>query len=150
PASAEARYRKILVRHPECLPALGGLGGVLLRRRQFEEAVGVWQRAAALDPANAHFAFQLARAYHRSGQQPAAIEMYFRVLTLDASFEKAIATLEQFGARLGSAHGLELGQGVEEAIQIAERLCLVSSSGASAARSIGRVVSTAGAALVLE
>lgn len=99
-ATAEGIYRGVLARRPGQRAALAGLGRLLLRERRFEEAVGIWERAVAVEPQRTNPAFQLARALHRSGRTTAAADQYLRVLALDPFNEKAFAALEQLSDRV--------------------------------------------------
>lgn len=98
--SAERLYRKVLAHRPDHPAALIGLGKILLKARQFEEAVEVWQKSAALGPREVDPAFQLARALHRSGRLEAAAKQYLRVLALDRTHLKATEALDELSRRL--------------------------------------------------
>ena len=124
--SAEARYRKILSRHPDRLDALIGLGRLLLRVRRYDEAAAIWQRAAALEPDDATLAFQLARALHRNGELERAADHYLHVATRQPTHEKAIAALEQIGKRLVRADAsASHTTGMAAAAEIGHRLWML-------------------------
>ncbi|MBV8192208.1 MAG: tetratricopeptide repeat protein [Alphaproteobacteria bacterium] len=98
--AAEHTYREVLARAPNHIPALTGLGRLLLRERRFGEAEEVWQRVVEREPHRADPCFQLARALHRSGKYEAAAARYLRVVALDPMHEKAFVALEQLTDRL--------------------------------------------------
>lgn len=98
--SAERLYRKILAQRPDHPAALIGLGKILLKARQFEEAVEIWTKSTVVNPQDVDPAFQLARALHRSGRLEAAAKQYLRVLTLDRTHLKATEALDQLSRRL--------------------------------------------------
>lgn len=124
--SAEASYRKILARHPDRLDALIGLGRLLLRGRRYDEAVEVWQRAAALEPDETTPAFQLARALHRNGELERAADHYLHVATRQPTHEKAVAALEQIGKRLVRADASASDTaGMAAAAEIGHRLWML-------------------------
>lgn len=119
--AAESTYRKILTRQPQRPAALAGLGRLLLRERRFEEAVDVWQRAAAVDPQLSGPQFQLARALHRSGRLEAAASQYLHVLALDPMHQKAFEALEQLSSRLARTGGAGMAA-IDAAVALAQQM----------------------------
>ena len=100
PASAEAIHRRLLLRYPDELRVLADLGGLLMRRRSFEDALDVWQRVAALRPNSSGSIFQVSRAFHRLGRLQEAAERYLETLSVDPAHSKAVAALEEIALRI--------------------------------------------------
>lgn len=110
---AEEHLRRLLARRPRQVSALAALGVLLMRQRRFEEAIEIWQRAAAAAPTEQAVAFALARALHRSGALEAAAREYFQVLRLAPLHEKAFLALEQIRDRM-TREGLDFKALAEE------------------------------------
>jgi len=144
-------YRKVLSRHPDRLNALTGLGRLLLHERRYEEAVGVWQKAVAIEPDAGALVFQLSRALHRSRQLERAAEQYLRVVALDPTHEKAFAALEELGARLARVGRLAQDGGTDTAAEIGKRLLALwpdLERARDVAAAIARTISAAASTLV--
>ncbi len=62
-AGAERRYRRILQQRPEMVPALQGLGQLLLQLGRIDEAVVLFDRARAIDPVRGYGALINARRF---------------------------------------------------------------------------------------
>lgn len=99
-ASAEHFYRKVLSRDPTQLPAVTGLAALLMRQKRFNEALPLWYRAVAARPDISGFAFQLARALHRSGHLEEAADQYLAVAALEPRHEKALSAIGEIAATL--------------------------------------------------
>jgi len=79
-AGAEAAYREALAANPDDLPALGGLGVLLVQSGRHQEAVAPLERAVALAPAEAQGQVNLGSAYASAGRLPEAITAFRRAL----------------------------------------------------------------------
>ena len=87
---ADARYQhamhapgKALASNPEMVDALGQLGGVLYDLRQFDEAIGCYERALALAPASPALHRAIGRARFLQGRFEEARAAFARALELE-------------------------------------------------------------------
>ena len=70
-AQAEARYLALLAQQPDLVPALHGLGQLLMQQGRIDDAVARFEQVRQLDPAKGHAALIQAR---RFPQDPATLE----------------------------------------------------------------------------
>ncbi|MEQ8857878.1 MAG: sulfotransferase [Pseudomonadales bacterium] len=61
--AAERRYRQVLEQHPQLIPALKGLGQLLMQVGRLDEAAAAFEQLAAIDPAEGHGALIFARHF---------------------------------------------------------------------------------------
>jgi predicted O-linked N-acetylglucosamine transferase (SPINDLY family) len=88
-ATAEARYREIVLRDPGCLTAWHLLGVVAVDRGELDAGIAHLQRALALDAASPDVAYALSVAHARRGDVPAALASLDRVTRLRAEHADA-------------------------------------------------------------
>ena len=90
---AEASYRKILARDPQCVDALHLLGVIAHQVGQHELAVELIGRAAALAPDTPAIHSNLGEAYRHLHRLDAAVANFHRALTLQPDFPDALNNL---------------------------------------------------------
>ncbi len=82
PAAAASRARDIAEKNPGSAAAFATLGNILVREGNFADAQQAFFRAAALDPASAFHAYNLAVALDRLHKRDLAANYYARALAL--------------------------------------------------------------------
>lgn len=82
-SEAEARFTAILERDPENNYALVGLGDTARKRRQFEKAIGYYERCLEIHPDNNYALFGLADCYRSLKHFNKAIRVWERYLQHD-------------------------------------------------------------------
>jgi tetratricopeptide (TPR) repeat protein len=104
--------KQVLVANPELVELLTQLGGVLYDLRQFDEAIGCYERALALAPGSPTMLHAIGRARYRQGRfeesraayiraielEPGNAENYWgvgRIYEAEGRFDKAIAWQEK-------------------------------------------------------
>ncbi len=146
PAHAEANYRRALAFCPSHLAASSGLGRLLLRSRRFEEAADIWHGVVEQSPASPAFAFQFARALHRSGRVEEATAQYLHVLALDPLHEKALGALKQLAAAYVTGSRATAPSRIERTTEIGRRILDLTSAspeGLVVVEAIARALSAA-------
>jgi Flp pilus assembly protein TadD len=83
---AEAIYRQILARHPDCDAALHLLGVIAMESRRSKAAAELIRRAIAINPAVAGYYNNLGNALRNTREYDQAIAAYRQALTLDPQF----------------------------------------------------------------
>lgn len=81
-AEAEATYRNVISINPDHVAACNNLGGLLFHRKELEEALQYFQRAAEADPSNADAQINLGDVLQAMGKKETSIERYRRALEI--------------------------------------------------------------------
>jgi Tfp pilus assembly protein PilF len=105
-ADGERILREGLKVSPKSAILHHALGLTLVRMKRAEEALRELERATALDPGNARFAYVYAVALHSTGKADAAIARLEKVLVThpnDRNILEALASFHQSGGRIESA-----------------------------------------------
>jgi GT2 family glycosyltransferase len=92
-AQAEAHFRKALQLDPGYVPALKGFGELMLRGKQFHEALESLQAAFRLQPGDKQISLSLASLSDAVGQRDMAEKFYRMVLEIDPDHTEARARL---------------------------------------------------------
>ena len=96
-------FRAVTRGDPEHRRAWSCIGILLAAREEFSPAIEAFERAAALDPADAAAHFNLAFVLQRAGRDAEAIPRFERALEADPQLERARRGLAASRARLEQA-----------------------------------------------
>jgi tetratricopeptide (TPR) repeat protein len=75
--------------------AFNAQGVIQTKKRNYEEAIGLFTQAIGLDPQIGGFHFNLAIAYNLQGRKEDALRSYEKAVSLDASFEGQLEDLDK-------------------------------------------------------
>lgn len=96
-----AFYLQTLSHAPTSLRVWNNLGLEYANEERFKEAVGAYERASMLDPANAIPLHNLGDAYLHLGEEEKAVFFWERAITLDSSFVQPRHALSTYCANHG-------------------------------------------------
>jgi cellulose synthase operon protein C len=112
-ATAEQRYRSALAMHPTSPEALSGLGETLLKARQPEAAIAIYERYVQAKPAAPDAWHGLFEAQYSAGHTAQALQTLNRIppavraeLTRDPSFQLTVAAMYQRENKLDLAQDI--------------------------------------------
>ncbi len=88
--AAEQRYLRLLDRHPNLIPAMQGLGQLLMQLGRIDAAVAWFERITATDPARGHGALINARRLPRDDETLARLERLARTPGLEGSLHAGL------------------------------------------------------------
>jgi len=97
---ALAQLQRLIRLNPENALVPAQVGMIHLERGEYEPAARHLERAVALDPKNAKYAFNLAVAYDKWGQPAAALRNYAQSLDLAARSQEAQIPVELVRSRM--------------------------------------------------
>lgn len=86
-------YREILSIVPNDIAALNNMGLILLEQKEYDAAIGNFQRAILAAPNTAQLHHNLGLSLHKQGRLEEAIESYQRALALDAEYKEPLQNL---------------------------------------------------------
>jgi hypothetical protein len=92
-------YRRAMELDPDQVTASVGLGAILMERRQFSDAIPMWEDALAKNAGLVLVRTNLAQAYLRTGHRQAAERQLLRVLELSPAFAPAAKLLTSLRQR---------------------------------------------------
>jgi Flp pilus assembly protein TadD len=95
-SDGERILREELAKAPRSAVLHHALGLTLVRMKRTDEAIGELERAAALDPGNARFAYVYAVALHSKGKADAAIARLEKALVAHPDDRDILAALASF------------------------------------------------------
>jgi tetratricopeptide (TPR) repeat protein len=98
---AARAYEEFLALRPERTDIRSNLGAVLSRLGRYQEAIEQYQRALKLDRNNHAIRFNLALAYYKSEQIPAAADELARVISIQPENKNATLLLADCYLRMG-------------------------------------------------
>jgi len=83
-------YREILARDPKNAPAAVKAGNLLYDARRFQEAIGFYQQAFAIDGRDINVSTDLGTAFWYAGRADDALAQYDKSLALDATHAQTL------------------------------------------------------------
>ncbi len=98
---AEDSYRKALEFNPKNSDAYNGIGSVLIRKGQVEEAFSYFNKALEMDPKNKAVYFNLGLALSEQGNLNEAIRYYNQALEIDPNYTDALCNMGVIFASMG-------------------------------------------------
>jgi len=98
---AEDAYRKALEFNPKNSDAYNGIGSVLIRKGQVEEAFSYFNKALEMDPKNKAVYFNLGLAQSEQGNLNEAIRYYDHALAIDPNYTDALCNMGVIFASMG-------------------------------------------------
>ena len=84
---------KPLAEDPNDVYTYNRLGIALRRQKKFSEAIRYYQKALKIDPQNDNLYYNIARAYHESGDKKKSLEALEKALEINPDFWEAKALL---------------------------------------------------------
>ena len=128
-ARAEERFREALDEF-DYAPAFNNLGTAYLQMGDFSQAISAYEKAVALDRADASHHFNLGLALQRAGENEQAVAAFASALSLEPRHVKAYLSMALSYQRLGH---------IAEARQAVQQLFAVDPNHATAARLLARL-----------
>ncbi len=118
-AEAETLYRELLIKQPDALGALEGLGVLAFQQGRAKEAAALFARGVAIDPASASFHGNLGEALRTMKRFHPASEHLRKAVQLDPTSVQAWNSLGLLAFDLG--RNLDAEQAYREAIRLRPR-----------------------------
>jgi Flp pilus assembly protein TadD len=96
-------YRRAIELDPSQVTAPVGLGGILMERGQYAEAIGLWQDALAKNGGLELVRINMAMAQWRSGDLPAAERTLVKAIELNPGFDTPVDLLQKLREQMRQA-----------------------------------------------
>ena len=114
-AKAEERFREALDEF-DYAPAYNNLGTAYLQMGDFPQAISAYEKAVALDRADASHHFNLGLALQKSGENELAVAAFAAALSLEPRHVKAYLSMALSYQRLG--HLAEARQALQQLLTV--------------------------------